>query len=404
MRHSSIGPSAAARWLACPGSVRLCSALIKRPPGKAAEEGTAAHKLAELVLTGELDSPAQGRGKVMAKTPDGWDILPPELASKYASRFEVNGDMVGAVNVYVDYVRSLGGSTMVETRFDLGQSYDGLDGVFGTNDCTVSADGVLHVLDYKHGVNEPVEVEENPQLMLYALGAIGSAPGVDKVVLTIVQPRCSHRDGPIRSWETTAKALKKWAAKVVKPAIEAINDPNAPLVPGEKQCRWCEAARQAVCPAVVKNIGRATGLDLVSPIAEQHTLPAPQTMSPADRARVLLLEPVLQQWLTAVREIALEEAQRGVILPGLKLVHKITRRRWRDEAGTVAALRPILGDEMWETKLKSPSQVEKLIKGGKKAIAPLVESPIGDLTLAPESDRRNAVNPMSALSHLFDDL
>lgn len=173
--HSHIGASSAYRWMACPGSVRLCAAVPKRTTAYASE-GSAAHALCERCLRDGSD-PAEHFGEVIAA--DG-------------SEFTVDEKMVAAVTVYVDKVRGdlkkFGGRLNIEKSFDLSWLYPGM---FGRNDSSIEPDGVfgtLRVYDYKNG-KKPVFAEANSQCMYYALGALGEKNPycVDRVEVTIIQ-------------------------------------------------------------------------------------------------------------------------------------------------------------------------------------------------------------------------
>lgn len=403
MAHSTIGPSAASRWMACPGSVSLCATLPKRT-STYADEGSAAHALGEKYLRGQILDLSARKGMWLVQ--DGREWYLEKAKPKSGVAFEVTQDMIDAVQVYVDHIDGIESEHKV---YEKKLTMDWLHpGIFGTMDCGILDGDMYHVIDYKHGAGVAVEVEDNPQMMIYALGALGKRAAkttIKTVRLTIVQPRKPHPDGPVRYWDIDYADLYDWAENVLIPAARATELENAPFVPGDKQCRWCEASRQSKCPALLGAVQDVAGMSLISPIVETPRLPDPGSLTVADKARVLALAALLETWIDNVRASALEEAQAGVQFPGLKLVHKITRRRWRDEAQVAAALQPALGDEIWDTKLRSPSQIEKLLgKGGKEALAQLTESPTGDLTLAPESDRRRAVDPLKSIALLYDDI
>lgn len=403
MAHSTIGPSAASRWMNCPGSVALCATLPKRT-STYADEGSAAHALGEKYLRDQILDLSARKGMWLVQ--DGREWYLEKAKPKSGVAFEVTQDMIDAVQVYVDHID---GIESEHKAYEKKLTMDWLHpGIFGTMDCGILDGDMYHVIDYKHGAGVAVEVEDNPQMMIYALGALGKRAAkttIKTVRLTIVQPRKPHPDGPVRYRDIDYADLYDWAENVLIPAAKATELENAPFVPGDKQCRWCEASRQSKCPALLGAVQDVAGMSLISPIVETPRLPDPASLTVADKARVLALAGLLETWIDNVRASALEEAQAGVQFPGLKLVHKITRRRWRDEAQVAAALQPALGDEIWDTKLRSPSQIEKLLgKGGKEALAQLTESPIGDLALAPESDRRRAVDPLKSIALLYDDI
>ena len=397
--HAKLSPSAAARWLRCPGSVALC-AKVPRKTSFYADEGSAAHALAEVCLTRGEDAAnylgwwagqnAQRAGYVVQKRPKEAPGL---------TIFEVTQDMADNVQVYLDAVREIGAKPLVEARVNLDKF---LPGLWGTCDALVRKDGVLHVFDLKYGQGVLVDPEWNPQAMIYALGALVTE---DKVVrIIIVQPR--HRDGGVMEWEIPADDLYDWAKGTLKPGAERVFELNPGLVPGEKQCRFCDA--KSICPALTGKALEAAQVAFkdieVAPPTWNYTFPDPATMTPEQRAKVLAFSTVFSQWVDAVYADAQSRALAGETVPGYKLVRKRTLRQWGDPQHTEVVLHPHLGEEMYERKLKSPAQIEKMLpKEAKAALAPLIVQPEGDLTLVPEADKRQAVS-VNALAAFYDDL
>lgn len=339
------------RWSACPGSVRL-SAGIESKSSAYAEEGTEAHELAAHMLTG--------------------GALP------YCD----DPEMVENVAVYVDYVRDLvvpGATLLVEHKFDLSSIYPGC---FGTADAVVFNPhlSTLHVVDLKYGAGIAVEAEDNPQLDYYALGALVTTKfNPKRVVKTIVQPRCAHPAGPVRSVEMDAIDLLDFSVDL-KDYAKATEDPNAPRNPGD-WCRFCPAA--AICPDLAK---RATE---VARIEFSHALSYdPQTLKLALDSR-----DILKAWLKNLDEFAYAEAEAGRCPPGYKLVAKRATRKWRNEGDVIEHLQNqgVRPEVMYERSLKSPAQLEKIID--KKVLAEFVVAESSGHTLAPESDKRPAVRP-----------
>jgi len=189
------------------------SASIQDVPSKYAAEGSRAHALAETILS---------------------DRTLGALA-------DASEDMLAAVRIYVDFVRSIsrGAVLFIEHRFDLSSLHKGL---FGTADAVVYQASTKHLIvaDYKHGSGIPVEVVGNVQLMYYGLGALLSfGYPCETVDLVVVQPRCPHVGGPIRSWRIDSFRLLDFAADLVEFA-KCTEEPDAPLVPGD-HCQFCPA-------------------------------------------------------------------------------------------------------------------------------------------------------------------
>ena len=391
--HSKIGASSMSRWAACPGSVRL-SAGIESRSSKYAEEGSAAHALAELCLL-RAHAPERYRGWTVGRNAKGAHFLVGDKPEPHAAVFahQVTEEMVEAVGVYVGYVQGLHSfpwTTLdLEQRVDLSALHPGL---FGTADAVVyRADTrTLDVVDYKHGAGVPVEVQYsdgslNPQLLYYALGALMQlGKPVSDVRLTVVQPRCAHPQGPIRTATVRASWLMlDWAQDLVE-AAQATEAADAPLVAGS-HCRWCPAS--ASCPALVKQAQALARDDFAVP-AEAD-----------DLAAALALIPSLEAWIKAVREKAYEEAMAGRSPAGWKLVPKRAVRKWRDEAEAVDALL-IYGfddQDIYNLALKTPAQIAKALgKANAGVLDSLVVKESSGMTLAPEIDDRQPVTRRTA--------
>ncbi len=218
--HSKIGASGMYRWAKCPGSVKLCDGVEQRP-SVYAEEGTHAHEIAAAILTGDV-----------------W------------TNENIPQEMLDAIEVYTKVIRQDHTGPceiLVEHKFDLSILHPGL---FGTADCVIFYPNkkLLRVYDYKHGKGMAVEVANNPQLLYYALGALLSKRyRATTIELIVVQPRCPHKDGPVRRWSIPAFDLINFAADL-KEAAMATEKENAPLVAGE-HCKFCPASN-GKCPVI----------------------------------------------------------------------------------------------------------------------------------------------------------
>jgi hypothetical protein len=358
--------------MACPGSVRLSKDAPRRS-SRYADEGTAAHQLAERCLADGVDA-ATRIGEVELVNGAAWDVTE---------------EMAEAVQVFLDQVRGAmqpGDTLLQEQRFDLSALYPGM---FGTNDaCVVSPSrGRLFVLDYKHGKGHAVEAIGNPQLRYYGLGALMSLKpvGIREIVLTIVQPRAPHRDGPVRSETITVMDLLEWTADL-KRAATATEDVFAPVRAGE-WCTFCPAA--GTCPALRDKALEAAMADFGGATI---TVPAdPGVLSPEEMARLLDSADLIDKWLAAVRAHALHLAESGQPVPGYKLVDKRATRKWRDEGAVPQHLSAMgLGpDDTHDRKLRSPAAIEKLLPKEKRAaLADLVEKVSSGVNLVRDDDAR----------------
>lgn len=188
--HALLSASSAHRWINCTPSARLCED-IEDTPSEFANEGSDAHSLCEWMLNKQL-------GKTEPK---------PEL--QYYSH-----EMEECANGYVSYITELledikqhckDPIVLVEQKLDFSKYV--VEG-FGTGDCVIVADGVLHIIDYKHGKGVVVDSTNNPQMMLYALGALelfDSLYEISKISMTIYQPRVAN----ISTFEMSKEELLK---------------------------------------------------------------------------------------------------------------------------------------------------------------------------------------------------
>lgn len=345
--HSKLGASSAHRWMACPGSVRLSAGLESRSSVYAAE-GSAAHELAARCLENGMD-PTHEYGA------NRWE--------HDGHKGEITDEMCEAVQVYLDTVRAdaVGEDyanpplRLVEQKFHLKELHPQL---FGTADCVQVWPGkkLMRVYDYKHGAGVSVDVDANPQLLYYALGALLSyKKPITEVELVVVQPRCDHPDGSVRRWRIKAVDLLAFEADLLD-AVKRTEAPDAPLVLGE-HCHWCPAA--AICPEAKRRAQEAARMEF-----------KPEAYDPQALAETLKLLPAIEGWAKTVREFAYGEAQHGRCPPGFKLVDKRPTRKWSADDQTVVGKLSTIGLDVSEIycprELQSPAQIEKVIGKGKK--------------------------------------
>ncbi len=393
--HAKLGASGAARWLACPGSIQLADQLppgVGDQPSFAASQGTAAHSLGEWCL----------RNKAGTDDYPDETILVPDWPS-YA--FPVRGEMSEAVEVYLDFVASeierLGGPDVVKMSVEVkGKPIPGRNDMFGTSDLVLyQAFGELVVTDYKHG-NGIVEPDYNPQAMFYGLTALHSIGlgNVETVKLVIVQPRPYHPKGPVRSWATTPAALMEFGSQLAAGA-DRTREADAPLVTGS-HCTFCPA--EGICPAQKKDDLALLGM---TPANYEQVQPPTLPCDPSEVERLLGIIPRWDSFVRSVQGTAMQLAMAGHQFEGIKLVRKSANRRIIDEDEAMNEILNVIGDnqehfnELHEpATLKSPAQLEKVLtrhkikpKMRKEIMEPLVERPLGGLTLASRSDARDEV-------------
>lgn len=358
----------------CPGSVAATDGLDSDSVWAA--EGTAAHTLAEKIFSTPNSAAVDYLG---LEIPVGNHV------------FEVDEEMAEAVQLYVDVIDDdyePGDVTYVEKRFDLEAVRQGM---FGTNDYLRYRPSTkrLTVYDYKHGVRT-VLPDDNLQLLYYALGAatnLGLAVAV--VELVIVQPRAFGP--PVRRWETDLIRLLDYANDLGEAADRALAV-NAPRIAGP-WCResFCPAA--GTCPTYAAFAREKARLEFA-----QDPLP---TLSDEDLAAILDEADAIRDWITAVFAEATRRAEAGHELPGYKMVPKRAMRRWIGDPDAVAAAIAkrfkLSGDQLYERKLKSPAQLEKLLtKPERPELAEFYDKISSGSVLAREGDTRDAVHRSTA--------
>ena len=375
--HAKLSASGSHRWLACPASV-MAEQGLPESTSKFAHEGTAAHELAETVLKAD-DNCAPWIGVTLPET-----------------QWTVDREMADYVQEYVEFVRyhSHGdafASYEMRVHFD-----DWVPGGFGTCDALIIDGDTMHVIDLKYGKGIPVSPVENSQGMLYALGAYADMSKIitiQRVMITIVQPRIYEDDRTTQTWTIDVADLLKWG-EWAKQRAEACLEPGAEFVPGDKQCQWCKA--KPTCKALAT-------LTEQTIMADFEDISSPDALTPVTRltdaqiAKVLRAKALIASWLDAVEDRVVERLNDGEKFPGYKLVASKANRRWSDEAQAGAALFEMIGDAAYTQKLLSPTQAEKALgKTRAQEIASLVVKPQGSPTLALESDPRPSVGGISA--------
>lgn len=408
--HSKFSASGAERWSSCPGSIVLCAGIEDKPSFYAAE-GSAAHQVLEWVLETRLttDILASGmayEGRVLEI--DGFEI-------------EVTEDMAGYVDATADAMMIYAAHCQhrwTERRFSYGHVLGVPDAeAFGTSDFTAvdTKAGELQVHDFKYGRGVRVDPENNPQLLLYALGALAEfdlAYEFDTVRMVIHQPRIEHTaEWVITVKELTARAERlNLAARAVK-AAEGVGIGDALgkyLLPSEKACSFCRA--KARCPKmqelVLATVGEEASVDDFADL----TVAQPAKLGGNSLAEAMSKVDMIEDWCRAVRAEIERKLVSGEQVPGYKLVTgKQGNRKWTDPAAAEARMKSarLRQDEMYAFKLQSPTQMEKaLAKASPRVwadLTKLIYRAPGKPSVAPESDPRQAVT-VQATADDFEDL
>tara|TARA_R110000751_G_scaffold135849_2_gene238788 strand:- start:1193 stop:2224 length:1032 start_codon:yes stop_codon:yes gene_type:complete len=337
MAHAKLGPSSSSRWMNCPGSVRISEG-IKEKSSPYAEEGTKAHMLSELMFE-DLD-------------PEEWEGYDEEMTNE--------------VRKYVDYVMAhMTNPNCVlytEVKVDLRKYI--LNG-FGTADNVILDydNKTLHVFDLKYGKGVKVWATKNSQGRIYAIGALlefDRDKEIKNVVIHIGQPRLNH----FHTEELTTKELKAYA-EIVKKAAKATEDPNAPAIPGELQCRWCKASSE--CKALRNFTNKIVGDEFEDLDAD--------LLNMEELSEILSHKKLIGKFLDDVEERVTEFLVKGKDVPGFQTGYSKTNRKWDDDAEEF--LTKELGKDAWQKILITLGKAEKLL--GKEIVADHTVKPQGKI-------------------------
>ncbi len=373
LKHAILSASSSHRWLNCNPSARLEQEFEDRET-EAAAEGTAAHALCEHKLKRAL--------KMRSKKP--------------VSQYDCD-EMDEHTDAYVQYVLETLAEAkqtcpdpqiMIEQKLDFSCYVP--DG-FGTGDCIIVSEKRLHIIDFKYGLGVLVDAYENPQMMLYALGALRLYDwlyDIEEVAMTIFQPRREN----VSTWTISVPDLLQWAEETLKPKAELAFKGEGEYIPGS----WCQ-----FCKAAVKCRARAErNLQLA-----QYEFKEPALLTDAEISDILGRLEGLVHWANEITAYAQDAAiNHGKEWFGFKLVESRTNRRFTDEAAVTEAARAAGYRDIFKQTLISVTEMEKLM--GKKTFADvlgaLVEKPTGRPTLVPASDKRPAITVSDAKTDFQD--
>jgi len=340
-KQRRLRPSASLRWIACPGSVKLCAQVPQRPSGEAAQRGTAIHALAETCYQLDTD-PMKFIGEALeGVTLDADDC---QMALDYLQEIW----QIEAITEQVSVERQV----MYQSKEYI--QCGGTADVVGYS----MESGIVYVIDLKTGKGY-VE-EDNTQLKIYALAYIQgmSRDWIKEIHMTIVQPQ----SGEPRTHIMTMAELAEWEVKVLRPAMIATQLDEPPLYISDSACQWCDA--KTICPAqkqqfdVVAKQQDITVMDKEEVKAVMKTLTADQISAILDKAQMV------EKFIDAVREHALNAMDKdGMVLAGWQLAPKRPTRKWIDGNAAREKLTAIgLSDtDIFETTLITPAAAEKLL-------------------------------------------
>ncbi len=370
--HAILSASASHRWLHCTPSVRFSEGIEERPSEFGAE-GTEAHELCEYKLKSALGIEAA-------------DPVP--NLSRYSEEME---DCATGYAAYVMEQVEKAGKDCADPKVLIEQRVDFSRWVpegFGTADCIIVADGVLRIVDYKHGLGVLVDATDNPQMKCYALGALELFDvlyDIHTVSMTIYQPRREN----ISVFELSREELLSWADEVLKPTAEQAFTGN-----GEFNCgEWC-------CFCRAKHVCRARAE--ANLMLAHHDFRLPPTLEDGEIEFILSKADELISWANDIKDYALQKAVSGKEWHGWKLVEGRSVRKFTNEDEVVSAVTGA-GFDPYEKKLLGITAMQKLLGKARfdELLSGLIEKSRGKLTLVPESDKRPAIS--SAVSDFSEE-
>ena len=377
--HALLSPSSAHRWLNCPLAPRL-EATLPEKPSEYAKEGTIAHSVCEVSAKLHFKSIKKTEyNKVIKKlkTDTLWDDEMLRTAETYVEHLSENA-MHFEHEPYVAF----------EVRVDIA---DYVPDAFGKCDCIMFGGDTLIITDYKHGKGVPVSPEENPQLMLYALGALklykplfGGA--IKKVAIVIDQPRLNSYE----MWTCATEELLAWGESI-KPKAQAAFMGFGEYHAGD-WCRFCRA--NGICKAQAEQQTSAFD-DFAGAVGNPQAILTPEEIS-----AVLERGKNLAEWFKTVQEKALEMMLNGDKIPGYKVVEGRSQRAWTDQDKALEKLQSsgIERAVIYDSVPKTLAQLEKLLGKAKfdELVSEFVFKPQGKPTLALADDPRNEFNSAAA--------
>lgn len=384
VKHALLSASSAARWMICTAAPRFEEGLPEST-SEYAEEGRLAHAIGELKVTKKC-------------TPMSTRTYNTRL-NKLKKDPLYNPEMDKTTDLYLEHITEqvmaydTAPTVAVEVQVDFS---DYVPEGFGTCDCCIIGGDLLSIVDYKHGKGVPVSAVGNPQMRLYALGALRRyAPvfgdTIKRVRMTIDQPRLDS----YTTDEITVDELRAWGDSI-KPIAQKAYSGLGEFVPGD-HCRFCRGKAQCRARANV-NTALEDFKDCV-PTGKQPQGEG-KVLTDAEIGDLLERGKLLVQWYKDLEEYATEALLAGKEIPGWKLVAGRSNRTFTDQDAAIQAVIAAGYDEalVYDRKPKTLTELEKLMGKAEFAekIGSFVTKPLGKPTLAPASDKREAYSPAAA--------
>ena len=373
--HAILSASGSHRWLNCTPSARL-EQEFEDQETEAAREGTAAHALCEHKLKKAL--------RMRSRRP----------VSDYDS-----DEMEECSDAYVEFVIEQYEKTklickdpiiLIEQRLDFSQYVP--DG-FGTGDCIIISDDRLHIVDFKYGLGVLVEAEDNPQMKLYALGALDlydALYDIKEVSMTIFQPRREN----VSTWTIPVEELRIWAENELKPKAQMAFNGEGDYLPGE-WCTFCRAAVQC----------RARALEKLRLAQKEFRLPP--LLTDEEIEEILKVLPDLTKWANEITAYATDAVlNHGKEWNDFKVVEGRSVRKYRDEEKVAEAAMEAGYKDIYRRSLITLTEMQKLMgkKKFEEILGSLIYKPPGKPTLVPRTDKRPAMNVNDAMNEFKEEM
>lgn len=361
--HAILSASGSHRWLECTPSARL-SENFEDVTSSYALEGSMVHLMCEIKLCKALGL---------------------HCDEKLPQDFEITQEMEDSSDAYVEYILDIlreikktckDPVVLVEQRLDFSNYVP--EG-YGTGDCVIVADGIIHIIDYKNGSGVKVDSYENPQMKLYALGALNLLDclyNINTVSMTIFQPRIAN----ISTYEMEKDKLLEWANNVLVPRAKLAYEGKGEFVPGD-HCRFCKCKIKCTARALAN-------LQLAS-----YEFKTADLLDEDEIEDIIGKIDNLVEWGNSIKEYALNEALKGKKWSKYKLVEGRSNRKFKSEE-EVAKVVSDAGYDPYDKKLLSITDMTKLL--GKAKFVELLDKyiykPQGKPTLVSIEDKRPEMN------------
>lgn len=372
--HALLSASAAHRWLNCPPSAKICAELPDTE-SEYAKEGSLAHEMCEIKLNAFI-------------TPTPKSSLTRKL-NKLKKDELYKPEMDGYTDDYVDYIKKIALSFSTKAHISSERKVDYSEyapGGFGTADCIILHGNDLYIIDFKYGKGVPVSAEDNPQMKLYALGAVHEFAliyPISNIHLSIVQPRI----GNISEWEISIADLLSWGEQI-KSVAQLAYDGKGDFNSGD-HCRFCKI-KQTCRERANENLKLAQ-YEFARPADISKDWQKP-TLSDNEVGKILRLADNLKKWVEDIESYALTAILNGKEIKGWKAVEGRTTRSFTDIEKVFEVLEKngYPKEAFYERKQLPFTKIESIV--GKKDFEALLSHLItrtkGKPTLALEADKR----------------